>query len=172
MHLLFGKEVAQDYGEAVKWYEKGAAKDDSYALYSLGVCYYYGHGVAIDKQKALYYFEKSANKGYALAQFNTGLCYMNGEGTSFADTSKGVYWFEKAAEQENADAQYALGVYNEYYRGIDRDINAAWSWYVRAADNGHKEAKKIVNKYERKMEKYAKKEADKVLPGWYDLFHK
>ena len=43
-----GEGVHQDYGEAVKWYQKAAEQGDSGSQYRLGVMYENGEGVAQD----------------------------------------------------------------------------------------------------------------------------
>lgn len=50
--------------EAIKWYEKAAAKGVPEAMHSLGVCYYDGDGVGKDVQKAKEWFKKAAALKY------------------------------------------------------------------------------------------------------------
>jgi TPR repeat protein len=54
-----GQGVAQDYGKAREWYEKGAAKDNPNAMYRLGLLYQFGRGVAEDSAKANELYEKA-----------------------------------------------------------------------------------------------------------------
>ena len=51
------------------------------------------------------------------------------------------------------EAQYDIAVMYEYGNGVTRDIDEAFQWYMRAADNGHPDAKKLVKKYEKKAKK-------------------
>ena len=63
-----GKEVAQDYIQAVYWYTKArvqftheAEKGSKYAQYYLGKMYYEGKGVAKDDKQAAYWLGKAAD---------------------------------------------------------------------------------------------------------------
>jgi len=64
-----GREtVPKDYLQAVKFYERAAAKDDPHALARLGQAYLEGLGVPADREKALQYLEKAAAQGSAEAR--------------------------------------------------------------------------------------------------------
>ena len=62
-----GYGVAQDKGEAVKWYRKAAEQGFADAQYWLGVCYYNGYGVAQDYDEAVKWIRKAAEQGHAKA---------------------------------------------------------------------------------------------------------
>jgi TPR repeat protein len=47
-----------------------------------------------------------------------------------------------AAEAGHPVAQYQIGVLYERGQGTARDLNAARAWYVRAAAQGHEDAKR------------------------------
>jgi TPR repeat protein len=74
----YGKDVKQNYVEAVEWYQKAIeddifwacceGKEDSYLPYNLGICYYYGRGVEKNLDKAAKYFGWAANMGNNDAQ--------------------------------------------------------------------------------------------------------
>ena len=50
--------MTQDYAEAKRWYEKGAAAGNSGAMSSLGYIYELGEGVTKDYVEAKRWFEK------------------------------------------------------------------------------------------------------------------
>jgi hypothetical protein len=58
-----GKDVAQDYKEAVKWYTKAAEQGDATAQFNLGVMYVNGQGVKKDYKEAVKWFTKAAQRG-------------------------------------------------------------------------------------------------------------
>ena len=48
----------------------------------------------------------------------------------------------QAARQGDADAQYSLGlIYDQGGHGIEPDRKEALTWYLKAAEQGHEEAK-------------------------------
>ena len=55
------------------------------------------------------------------------------------------------------EAQYIIAQMYEDGIGVVQNWDTSWNWYVKAADNGHAEARKIVEKYERKAKKEFKK---------------
>ncbi len=68
-----GKEVTQDYAEAVKWYRKAAEQGYANAQSNLGLMYAKGLGVTQNYGKALEWNRKAAQQGMAEAQFNLGV---------------------------------------------------------------------------------------------------
>ena len=75
-----GWGVAQDYGEAMRWFHKVADQGDAFAQNKIGVLYYNGWGVARDYGEAMRWFRMAADHGDARAQNNIGWLYANGEG--------------------------------------------------------------------------------------------
>ena len=55
-----GEGVAQDYMQAVYWYQKAAAQGNVHAQYNLGYMYSAGRGVFKDYEQAAYWFRKAA----------------------------------------------------------------------------------------------------------------
>ena len=60
-----GQGVAQDYGEAVKWFRKAAEQGNVDAQFNLGLCYEYSKGVAKDIDEAAKWYRKAAEQGNA-----------------------------------------------------------------------------------------------------------
>lgn len=58
-----GEGLRQDYGKAVKWYQKAANQGMSQAQFNLGVMYYKGQGVRQSKVKAKEFFGKACDNG-------------------------------------------------------------------------------------------------------------
>ncbi|MBO4512570.1 MAG: sel1 repeat family protein [Victivallales bacterium] len=79
----FGKGVAQNYGEATKWYLKAAEQGYADAQFNLGACHEEGHGVSKDYGEAVKWYRKAAAQGNTKAQKKLGAMYGN-EATSGA----------------------------------------------------------------------------------------
>ena len=106
-YYYYGKEVTQDYKQAVFWLKKAAEQGDDGAQRLLGYCYLNGEGVAKDSKQAVYWWKKAAEQGDAEAQHNLGECYHKGEGVD-KDLKQAGYWFKKAAEQGIEDSKELL----------------------------------------------------------------
>ena len=63
-----GKEVAQDYAAAAKWYRQAAMQSNVYAQLELGTMYYVGQGVAQNYAEAAKWFHQAAKQGNPFAQ--------------------------------------------------------------------------------------------------------
>lgn len=126
---------AQDYEEAVNWYNKAAELGHAEALYSLGYCYEKGEGVDFDEGEAFEWYLKAAELGHLRSQTEVGrLFYMTDQ------YEEAVPWLLKAGERDDVDAQRLLGYCYEVGLGVDKDKNEAIKWYKRAAAQGDEQA--------------------------------
>ncbi|KXS10371.1 HCP-like protein [Gonapodya prolifera JEL478] len=67
---VFGEGVAQDYGEAAKWWRLSAAQGNTETERALGLCYINGKGAPLDFAEATKWFTKAAEKGHSAVQWN------------------------------------------------------------------------------------------------------
>jgi TPR repeat protein len=131
--------VPENYGQALAWYEKAAAKGDADAQYLLARALEDGLGRAADAKGAAKWYEAAALGGHADAQFSIGQLYLDGRGVA-RDQAKAAKWFAAAAAQGRIRAQYNLAVMLEGGRGVTRDLARAADWYDKAAKAGLGEA--------------------------------
>ena len=142
--------MEKDYDKAVEWLTKGAEKNDSISMASLGTAFYLGHGVPQDKAKAIEWWTKAAQKdetaksvasadswkrradrGCVFSQTELGWIYYKGEGVE-QDYSKSVEWWTKAAEQEFYPAQFGLGWAYYNGNGVPKDQDKATELWSKA----------------------------------------
>ena len=114
-----GQGVQQDYGKAIKWFERagkgryGAKKKfwRGAAFYTLGLMHLKGEGVPKNQKKAYSMFLKSVQKGagtwQGLASYNMGLMALKGEGVRKSQRDA-IYWFKQSARSGNKEAKQAL----------------------------------------------------------------
>jgi TPR repeat protein len=96
--------LAQDFGQAAKWYLKAAEQNHHLAQFNLGAMYAGGQGVHKDESAAEIWFGKAAEQGDAGAQHHLG---MNRYRASLRDTPRNLpesmieayKWFVLAAAQ-------------------------------------------------------------------------
>ena len=130
-----GRNISQNYEEAVKWFRSSAEQGEARAQNNLGECYRDGYGVGKDDKEAVKWFRRSAEQGEARAQNNWGECYRDGYGVE-KDNKEAVNWFKKSARQGNAIAQKNLGWCYDWGIGIERDAEEAVKWFRRSAEQG------------------------------------
>jgi uncharacterized protein len=72
--------VAQDYGEATRWYRIAADNGGVGGRINVGRLYENSRGVPQDYGEAMRWYRKAADQGEAAAQYHIGRLYENGEG--------------------------------------------------------------------------------------------
>jgi len=99
-----------------------------------------------DHHKAILLLHQSANRGYRQAQEALGQIYYYGEGTE-RDLQAALDWFQKASEQDSPLAQFALGTMYCKGEGINPDKEQCRKLLEEAAEAGHVEAAKTLNRW-------------------------
>ena len=134
-----GEGVAQDYAQAIYWYEQSAMQNYAGAECNLGWLYENGNGVSQDFYKAFAWYERSARHGSVWGQVNLAELYEYGKGVA-QDYAAALSWYEKAALQDNGWAQLKLGIFYETGLGVAADEGRARQWLEKAAMQGNVEA--------------------------------
>lgn len=144
----FGYGTEQNYAEALKWFQKAAAADNSYAQYSLGGLYFYGNGVAQDYGKAFEYYNLSADNDNVYSCYETAKMLRDGIGTEKNQEQANVYFkkayssFQKvAAENSDDKILYRLGVMTIKGLGCDEDRECGIELIQQSAELGNEYAK-------------------------------
>jgi TPR repeat protein len=96
--------LAQDFGQAAKWYRKAAEQNHPLAQCNLGAMYAGGQGVPQDEGAAESWFSKAAEQGDAGAQHHLGInrhrASLRGEPQTLPESRIEAYkWFVLAAAQ-------------------------------------------------------------------------
>lgn len=115
------------------------SKDNSDAMYNLGLLYMNGQGVKKDFKLAKQWFKRAAFYGSADAAYNLGTMYMS-QKFGFPSKKDALYWWKEAAEHGHVDSQYNLGVLLAFGHGTKIDNKGALSWWYKAATKGHKQS--------------------------------
>lgn len=94
-------------------------------------------------QDAFAWFSNAAAGGYSQAQYMTGFMLMQGQGTE-RSVPLAVKFFRDAAEQDSVSAQYVLGQIYMKGLGVAADKKAGAAWLERAAQNGSRDARALL----------------------------
>lgn len=123
-------EIKGNYIEAIKWYTKGALKEDLDCQFNLGTFYQEGKGVSIDFKEAAKWYQKSSDNGGHRASYNLARMYYEGIGFP-QNYEKAFLLYKKSASKDNNYAQRMIG--NMYYLGqyVQKDFQEAIKWYER-----------------------------------------
>ncbi len=91
---------------------------------------------------AFYWMSQAATKN-SDAEYHLGSYYLDGIGTE-VDYDRAYQIFNTLAAQNNHLAEMKLGQMCYYGKGVDKDLEAAKKWFLRAARAGEKDAKNWV----------------------------
>ncbi len=94
----YGRGVAINPVEAVKWYRRAAEQGHPAAQFNLGLMYDNGLGVPQDFAIAAEWFQRAAQQEVARAQTFLGLMYRSGKGRE-KDLIQALLWLNLAAAQ-------------------------------------------------------------------------
>lgn len=141
MHYYQGREVKQNWDQAVAWLKKSAAQGHLIAQHNLGLCYYGGQGVDKDKDQARHYFAEAADQGLPEALFYLGILAYE---LPDRDERSAFLLFEKAAQRCCVEAQYNMGVFYFQGIGVEKNKTRAIFWFQQAAAEGHEKAEEAL----------------------------
>jgi TPR repeat protein len=123
----------RDFVKAVKCYHLAGSKNDSAALYMLGICYYHGHGVAIDRKAAITHWKHAIEEGDLLySPYELACSYFAGDDVDENEAEAFRLWMMSA----NKGHKYSLiEVGNSYYHGtgVSRNLNLANFYWTKAS---------------------------------------
>lgn len=131
--LMNGEASLINDNEAVDWFSRAAAGNNSDAHLALGKMSMTSRG-GLSPQDALIYFTQASKAGRIEANRAIGEMYMKGVGV-VQDSAKAQVWLKKAAKAGNTDGARKMGD-----TLIESDPQAALEWYEKAAANGDDEA--------------------------------
>lgn len=124
--------------------KKAAEAGDPESQNKIGVLFAQGIGLPRDKVKAFEWYKKAADAKYPPAMWNLAFMYVRGEGGVKEDMATAFGLFKEAAELGFADAQYDLAYM--YLQGLGTTLDRAegMKWLNKAAGQGHRDAKKLL----------------------------
>lgn len=102
-----GLGVPQDYGQAMRWYERGAEDGSPTAMLNVGIMLDAGRGTASDPESAATWYERAAAGGNGRAEYNLALMYEAGSGVA-ASRARAVRFYRAAARHGVSAARTRL----------------------------------------------------------------
>lgn len=134
-----GRGVAENAGEAAKWYRLAADRGFAPAQYRLANMLEKGTGVSRDLTQASDYYAKAAEQGNAGAMHNLAVLLAS-DAIGQPDYVKAASWFQKASELGVHDSQFNLAILYARGSGVKQDIEESYKWFAIAANGGDADA--------------------------------
>ncbi|MBQ3341887.1 MAG: SEL1-like repeat protein [Kiritimatiellae bacterium] len=140
---FYGRGVATNRVEAVRWYRVAALAGDPAAQASLGLCLLRGWGCERNAAEAVEWYERAAKQGSMAAMNDLAFCLMHGLGVE-RNEKAGFEWALEAAKRGFAPAQTMVGECYLDGRGVEASVERGETWLYRAARLGNKRAKMLL----------------------------
>ena len=137
---------AGNYTQAIPKLQVAAENGWEFAMYVLGNAYLFGKGVTTNEALALEWMKKAADKNFVAAIHYVGMMYFAGHGVT-QDCFEAARYYRRAADKGYVDAMYDLGtlyLLGGCNRSFSEDKTQAIEWMRKAAENGHEEAKRVL----------------------------
>jgi len=160
-----GRDVPQDYAQAVSWYRRAALQEHAIAQFNLATMYTFGRGVPQDYAQAVSWYRRAAEQGLAAAQFNLGTMHLNGWGVP-QDYVQAMSRFRPLAEQGHAGAQYNLGVMYAAGQNVPQNRITAHMWLNLAGMQGYRDARDLRDGIAESMTREQLAEAQQRASHW------
>lgn len=151
-----GTEVRRNEKKAFRWYLAAAEQGSAEAQTQAGRCYLDGKGVAKDGQKAIEWLRKAAAQGNGEACYGLAHCYEYGYEYGYAvelDYKEAMRYYRIAAKGGYLDAYFGIGKLYQFGKGVNKDLDAALSWYERGAEKGGRLSELSANALRKEMKK-------------------
>lgn len=159
---LKGKNVHQNFQQAIAWYEKAASlghtkaikmlsrvintllqqkitQQDHEAMYQLANYCVNGELGFVDHPKACMLYQKSADLGNTNALVNLASLYEKGLGIN-KDPQKAANLYLQAAKKQNDTAMLNIGILYFTGEGIEQNFNLGIDWLLKSAQYGNSKA--------------------------------
>jgi localization factor PodJL len=159
-----GRGIAQDFKQAMIWYQRSAQRGFAPAQYRLGTLFERGIGTKADGARAKIWYGRAAEQGHVKAMHN--LAVLSSGREQSADYPTAVTWFTAASEHGLTDSQYNLGVLHESGLGLPRDFKQAYYWLSLAARSGDKDAARRRDQVRMKLEEADVTSTDQAVAVW------
>lgn len=91
-----GDGRAQNFSEAIKWFQAAAKQGHTGAELNMGLLYKNGRGVLQDYSQAAQWFQKAAVKGHTEAEYQLATLYKVGQGVKH-DMKQAYAWYNLSA---------------------------------------------------------------------------
>jgi len=131
--------IPHGYEEALRWYRKGAEKENKDARVVLDEMFAGGLGVPRNSKKVMQWLDKAAEYSDANIQYEVAVCLEFGFGL-YSSQEEGFKWSQKEAMQGYKGAQLKLAEMYDGKWGIPRNDQEAASWHKKASANWYKKA--------------------------------
>lgn len=125
----------QDYDEAIRNYEKAAAKGSASAMNDLGYIYEAIEGY-VDSNRSFEWYSRGVELGSPHAANGLANCYMDGLGTT-PNIKKAIELYEQSAAGHVSYAHYNLGILYYEANHVEKNDEKALTHFVYASTLGY-----------------------------------
>jgi len=124
-------DIEIDGSKAYKWYIKAAEQGHANAMMRIGILFFHGDGVKQNYSESVKWLCKSIETDVELIMDVENITHLFDEKENYSDS---LYIRKKLAELGEAISISNLGWHYQYGKGVEIDLDIAFSYYVEAAE--------------------------------------
>ncbi|MBB3319113.1 hypothetical protein FHT77_005025 [Rhizobium sp. BK181] len=135
---MWGSGVEKKEDKGLQLLRSAADHGYAFAWHDLAETYGSAVGPGVDASQAFRMNMRGAKEGHVSAMIGAGIALLSGFGTQ-RDPEAGILWLERASAStgwDASDAMYRLAEVYQYGIGVDRNLEKAREWELRAANAG------------------------------------
>lgn len=161
--LVGSAGLPKDLARANALFALSAAIGFLKAQFNLGVSYVYGHGVEMDEEKGLELIKEAANQDNleALRFLAVHSLYIK------KDKYEAIEQLSKAVKLNDPVSQLIMGQWYEKGTAVKQDYVEACRWYKKAAKQGNKNAKAVLERLAKSGHYFSFSTREKIQGKWY-----
>ena len=144
------------YEDAFNWYQNAANQGIVQAQFRLSQMYQTGEGTDKDETAATRWLFKAASQGLAQAEYEYAIALEFGRGIKRAQMKQVAVWYKKAAQGAHPEAMLKVAKLYFSGSGIDKDINQALTWALKAKNKHVTDSDTFVKKIVREVRELAR----------------
>lgn len=136
LYGLEAQEVEVDHEKGLHWLKVAARQGAAEAFDELAIAYSDGLGVEKNASKYEKYLAEAGERGIRSAKLDLLDLYQDGnpELNIEPDEDKYIYWLQVTAEDGLTISMENLAVRYRQGRGVERDLEKAFEWIIRAVE--------------------------------------
>ena len=131
----YGEGTTQNYNKAAKMFKDAAWGNIPEGMYYYALCFANGNGVPVDSTKAVFWAGRAIDEGYNWGYWLLGHMYCYGKAVH-KNEKAAQYYYEKGDELNVSSCQNDLGVAYATGSFVEKDMDIAMDYYLKAANNG------------------------------------
>ncbi|SMP34719.1 Sel1 repeat-containing protein [Shimia sagamensis] len=157
--------IPQNAAGALALYEKGIEAGDPFAMHSKGLHFLRNGQDSIEREMGFELMDRAAELGHTYSMNELGIYFLKKDTDHFLP-ERGLRYLQASAARQDIYGYYNLGYVEANGLNGDKNLDAAYRWYLKASDGGHPFGPSTLARMIRRGDVPGQGNADALV--WYD----